>query len=107
MPTRPESPVVRENPPVLPTRHDDSPRDDPFWMSKEPDKVNKERKEWNVTYDLSLAPLPPPPLDIPRAPIVPPSKESSDDSKWSNWLVLAAILVACGAFALGRVTQRR
>jgi hypothetical protein len=109
VPTRPEPPVVRENPPVLPTRHDDSPKtDDPFWMSKELDKLNKERKEWKVTYDVSQAPPPPPPpLDIPRIPIVPTSKESSDDKQWTNWLVLAAMLVGSGAFALGRVTRRR
>lgn len=107
-PTRPEPPVLRENPPVLPTRHDDA-NDDPLWMHKALDRMSKERGPWNESA--AAPPLQvsaPPPPDLTPVPIVPLPSKSSEPSEPSRatW-VIAGLLIAAAAYALGRKSRAR
>ena len=107
MPTRPEPPVVRENPPVLPTRHDDDqPKDeDPMWMYKAMNNITKEQRGWSPP--VAVPPPPPPPLAVPPLAVLPGQTDTSERPRSPRWLVMAAALVALGAFAFGRASRRR
>jgi hypothetical protein len=107
MPTRPEPPMVRENPPVLPTRHDDA-NDDPLWMDKALDRMSKERGTLSGIDVTSQVVPPPPPPDLTPVPVVPLRSESSKESEppRTNW-VIAGLLVAAVAFAMGRKSRGR
>ena len=75
-------------------------------MSKALDRMEKERRELQVTYEVPQGPPPPPPIVLPPMPL-PVSKDPTEEPKPERWWMLVALLVVAGAFSMGRATRSR